>query len=105
MCMYGLILLVLLAFAIPSCTDRSERIVETSSYGDVIALFNEIGFTAEQWQAGVREVPRIEITRIPRRWQEQAPHIPVLRHCIHETASQVGHCRLLSRRRRPATNS
>ncbi len=53
------------------------RTVETKSYSDVLMLFNEIGFTAEQWQAGIREVPRIEITRIPKRWQEQAPHIPI----------------------------
>jgi uncharacterized FlgJ-related protein len=43
----------------------------------VLQLFNEIGYTAEQWQAGIREVPRIEITNIPQRWQEVSQTIPV----------------------------
>lgn len=70
---------VLIAATMAGCSTSDvpeTRIVETKSYNDVLELFNEIGFTAEQWQAGIREVPRIEITRIPKRWQEQAPHIP-----------------------------
>jgi Bax protein len=72
-----LLIMLLIAIMLPNCTDRDVRIVETHGYSDVIKLFNEIGFTAEQWKAGIREVPRIEITRIPQRWQDQAPHIPV----------------------------
>jgi Bax protein len=53
------------------------RTVETTNYTDVLNLFNEIGYTAEKWQAGIREVPRIEITEIPQRWQEAAQTIPV----------------------------
>jgi uncharacterized FlgJ-related protein len=53
------------------------RTVESKSYNDVLQLFNEIGYTAEQWQAGIREVPRIEITNIPQRWQEVTRTIPV----------------------------
>jgi len=53
------------------------RTVESHNYNDVLQLFNEIGYTAEQWQAGIREVPRIEITTIPQRWQETAQTIPV----------------------------
>ena len=53
------------------------RTVETSGYHDVINLFNEIGYTAEAWQAGIREVPRIELTHIPQRWQEETRTIPV----------------------------
>ncbi len=53
------------------------RTVESKSYNDVLQLFNEIGYTAEQWQAGIREVPRIEITSIPQRWQEVTRTIPV----------------------------
>jgi uncharacterized FlgJ-related protein len=65
---------------LPACAKsdvHDVRIVETKSYADVLKLFNEIGFTSEQWQAGVLEVPRIEITRIPKRWQEQSPNIPI----------------------------
>jgi uncharacterized FlgJ-related protein len=53
------------------------RTVESKNYDDVLQLFNEIGYTAEQWQAGIREVPRIEITNIPQRWQEVTQTIPV----------------------------
>ena len=53
------------------------RTVESKNYNDVLQLFNEIGYTAEQWQAGIREVPRIEITTIPQRWQEVTQTIPV----------------------------
>ena len=49
----------------------------SKSYNDVLQLFNEIGYTAEQWQAGIREVPRIEITSIPQRWQKVTQTIPV----------------------------
>jgi len=72
-----LLAIFFVAITVPSCGKSDVRIVETKSYNDVLALFNEIGFTSKQWQAGILEVPRIEITRIPKRWQEQAPHIPV----------------------------
>ena len=75
---YKIILSVLLlSIVLPSCAKNDVRVVETKSYADVLKLFNEIGFTSEQWQAGVLEVPRIEITRIPKRWQEQSPTIPI----------------------------
>ena len=53
------------------------RTVESKNYNDVLQLFNEIGYTAEQWQAGIREIPRIEFTNIPQRWQKVAQTIPV----------------------------
>jgi uncharacterized FlgJ-related protein len=53
------------------------RTIESKNYNDVLQLFNEIGYTAEQWQAGIREVPRIEITNIPQRWQKVTQTIPV----------------------------
>jgi Bax protein len=53
------------------------RTVESKTYNDVLQLFNEIGYTAELWQAGIREVPRIEITNIPQRWQKVTQTIPV----------------------------
>jgi len=53
------------------------RTVHTRSYGDVIRLLKEIGYTRETWRAGVREIPRLRLTRIPERWQDEAPDIPV----------------------------
>jgi uncharacterized FlgJ-related protein len=53
------------------------RTVESKNYNDVLQLFNKIGYTAEQWQAGIREVPRIELTHIPQRWQKVSQTIPI----------------------------
>ena len=53
------------------------RTVESQNYEDVLRLFNEIGYTAEQWQAGIREIPRIELTHIPQRWQKVTQTIPI----------------------------
>ena len=53
------------------------RTVESKNYNDVLHLFDKIGYTAEQWQAGIREVPRIELTHIPQRWQKVTQTIPV----------------------------
>lgn len=51
--------------------------LESKSYKDIIKLFNEIGYTSERWQEGIREVPRIRITNIPERWKKISPSIPV----------------------------
>jgi len=53
------------------------RTVESKNYNDVLQLFNDIGYTAEQWQAGIREIPRIELTNIPQRWQKVTQTLPV----------------------------
>ena len=68
---------LLVCVAFPVFAQGDVRTVETNSYTDVLKLFNEIGYTTTQWEAGIREVPRIELTHIPKRWQEQSPHIPV----------------------------
>ena len=53
------------------------RTVESKNYNDVLHLFDKIGYTAEQWQAGIREAPRIELTHIPLRWQKVTQTIPI----------------------------
>jgi len=68
---------LLFCFTLPVLAQNDIRTVETSKYTDVLKLFDEIGYTAEHWQAGIREVPRIELTHIPERWQKQSPNIPV----------------------------
>jgi Bax protein len=62
---------------LPIFAQSNVRVIEIKDYKEVLKLFDEIGYTAENWQAGIREVPRIEITRIPKRWQEQSHTIPV----------------------------
>jgi hypothetical protein len=53
------------------------RTIESNDYHNALKLFDEVGYTAEKWQAGIREVPRIEITDIPQRRQNAAQTIPV----------------------------
>jgi uncharacterized FlgJ-related protein len=53
------------------------RTVESHNYNDVLQLFDKIGYTAEKWQAGIREIPRIQLTHIPQRWQKVTQTIPV----------------------------
>lgn len=68
---------LLFCLALPVLAQSNVRIVETNTYTDVLKLFDEIGYTADRWQAGIREVPRIKLTHIPERWQKQSSHIPV----------------------------
>jgi len=58
---------LLVCVAFPVFAQGDVRTVETNSYTDVLKLFNEIGYTTTQWEAGIREVPRIELTHILRR--------------------------------------
>jgi uncharacterized FlgJ-related protein len=59
-----------------SC-NKVIRTIESKDYHDVLSLFNQIGYTAEQWQSGIRVVPCIEITNIPQRWQKEAQTISI----------------------------
>ena len=34
-------------------------------------MFEELNYTPEVWQAGVREVPRVYLTRISDRWRNR----------------------------------
>jgi uncharacterized FlgJ-related protein len=54
-----------------------ERTIVSRSYHDVIRLFDKIGYTTERWQAGIREIPRIQVSNIPDRWQKVSSTIPV----------------------------
>ena len=69
--------ILLLGIILPVFAKSDVRTVKIKAYTDVLKLFNEIGYTADQWQDGIRQVPRIEITEIPERWEMHAPHIPV----------------------------
>jgi uncharacterized FlgJ-related protein len=50
---------------------RPTERIEIESHKDVEALFEKLGYTPEAWQAGIREVPRMYGTKIPRRWGEK----------------------------------
>lgn len=53
------------------------RTVNSTSPDDIWKLFDEVGYTKEAWQSGKREVPRIYLTNIPKRWKESSDSMPV----------------------------
>ncbi|MCK9995869.1 MAG: glucosaminidase domain-containing protein, partial [Candidatus Krumholzibacteria bacterium] len=56
-----------------------HRTVVTQSTEDVFEIFDSLGYTAENWAEGVREIPRIYMTRIPSRWKTESDKITVVR--------------------------
>jgi uncharacterized FlgJ-related protein len=46
----------------------ASRKVEVRSYKDMFELFDELNYTPEAWQAGIREVPRVYLPLIGERW-------------------------------------
>lgn len=43
---------------------------EYASYKDVERLFEELGYTPERWQAGIREVPKVYFATVSDRWRD-----------------------------------
>ena len=41
---------------------------EVSNYKDILALFEELNYTPEAWQSGIREVPRVYLPLIGEKW-------------------------------------
>ena len=51
--------------------DRPVKRFKFDSGAQLEQLINELKYTPEAWQAGVREVPRLYITNIPPRWRDK----------------------------------
>lgn len=51
--------------------DRPVKRLEFDSIAQVEKLINDLNYTPEAWQAGIREVPRLYITNIPPRWRDK----------------------------------
>jgi uncharacterized FlgJ-related protein len=61
-----------------AAAEQQHERFEFESYGDVATLFEELNYTQESWQQGVRAVPRVYLARVPARWRESvAPSISV----------------------------
>ena len=45
-----------------------SRKVEVRSYKDMLDLFEELNYTPEAWQAGIREIPRVYLPMIGDKW-------------------------------------
>ncbi len=50
---------------------RPVERVEFQSYKQVDELMLKLDYTPESWQAGIRVVPRMYLTTIPKRWRDQ----------------------------------
>jgi uncharacterized FlgJ-related protein len=44
---------------------------EYDSKEQIEQLFNDLNYTPEAWQAGIRKVPRLYITNVPPRWRDK----------------------------------
>lgn len=51
--------------------DRPVERFEFESAEQLEQLINRLNYTPESWQAGSREVPRLYITKIPKRWRDK----------------------------------
>ena len=47
--------------------DASQKL-EGGSYKEMLELFEELNYTPEAWQAGIREIPRVYLVAIGNRW-------------------------------------
>jgi Bax protein len=51
--------------------DRPVERFEFDSGAQIEQLINDLNYTPEAWQAGIREVPRLYITNVPSRWRDK----------------------------------
>ena len=54
----------------PATPELTVQRFEYASHEDVEQLFEDLGYTPERWQAGVREVPKIYFATVPERWRD-----------------------------------
>jgi Bax protein len=50
--------------------ETNPKVIPLSDYKQVLELFDELNYTTEAWQAGIREVPRVYISEITDRWSK-----------------------------------
>ena len=50
----------------------TDEKVACRNYKDVLALFDRLGYTQREWQAGVREIPRVYLADVPDTWRERS---------------------------------
>ncbi|MFC1657165.1 glucosaminidase domain-containing protein [Candidatus Moduliflexota bacterium] len=89
---YVIIMMITLGALLPGCgtedqgigssgvdADRPVERFEFDSGEQLEQLINSLNYTPEAWQAGIREVPRLYITKIPQRWRDKtSKEIPVV---------------------------
>lgn len=56
---------------------KGSKKVEVGSYKDMLVLFEELNYTPEAWQAGIREVPRVYLPLIGDKWSTKSQEITI----------------------------
>jgi Bax protein len=51
--------------------EKNPRVVPIATYKDALALFDQLDYTQEAWQAGIRVVPRLYISNISDQWSKK----------------------------------
>ena len=62
---------VLLAVPMLAQVTPTDEKVPCRTYKDVLALFNRLGYTQKEWQAGIREIPRVYLADMPAEWHQR----------------------------------
>lgn len=78
-----IVLLLSMNILIAGCSDRNRKDelstnlnpadtvrYEYASFEEGAKLFDELNYTPEAWQSGVREIPNLRIAKVPNRWRE-----------------------------------
>jgi Bax protein len=55
-----------------------KRNITIENPEELFELFKDLNYTPEAWQSGILEVPRVYLTEIPARWQNNSQKLPVL---------------------------
>ncbi len=51
---------------------HAEERLEFPSYRELEVYFSSLGYTYDAWRAGMRDIPRVYVADVPRRWQKIA---------------------------------
>lgn len=75
---YVLLIFTLIFFSACSDTEHRERVeITVSSVDDLEKVFDDLNYTSQSWDAGSKEVPRINLSKISPTWKETSNKIPV----------------------------
>ena len=62
----------LLAMPVFAQVTPTDEKVPCRNFKDVLALFDRLGYTAKEWQAGFREIPRVYLADVPETWRKRS---------------------------------
>lgn len=65
------VIFILSLLLISNSVFSAERTVEFKSYKELLSLFEQLNYTEKRWDAGLREVPRVYLGRMPTRWRNK----------------------------------